>query len=97
MQINCEAIHCFDTASVRFAIYPDGFDGPRILADITEDALRDIYGARGAGDSLVAACQSNFGAIEAMALERHRQSPFRAIVLRTSDFENWALSPESIY
>ena len=34
-----EAIHCRDTQTVRFAIYPDGIDGPRIIARISDDAL----------------------------------------------------------
>jgi len=84
--MNCEAIHCFDVATVRFAIYPDGFDGPRILAEISEDALRDLFGARGGGDSLVRACQAHFGLIEARALARHRSAPSKAVQLNISDF-----------
>jgi len=34
--MTCEAIFCFDTATVRFAIYPDGFEGPRIVAQIAK-------------------------------------------------------------
>lgn len=83
---NCEAIHCFDMGTVRFAIYPDGFDGPRILAEISEDALRDRFGACGGGDSLVQACQAHFDLIEARALARHRSDPSRAVELNTNDF-----------
>ena len=97
--MNCEAIHCFDTATVRFAIYPDGLDGPRIIGQITEDALRDLFGARGGGDSLVDACQSNFDYIEARALERFRVAPSRAVTLTTKDFtsadRSRALMPEA--
>lgn len=84
--MKCEAIHCFDVATVRFAIYPDGYDGPRILAEISEDALRDLFGARGGGDSLVGACEANFDLIEAQALVRHRAAPLKAVKLCTSDF-----------
>jgi hypothetical protein len=34
-----EAIYCFDTAAVKFAIYPEGGTGPRIIAEIGEDPL----------------------------------------------------------
>ena len=67
--MSCEAIYCSDRATVRFAIYPDGFDGPRILAEISEDALRDLFGAHAGSDSLLQACQLHFGLIEAVALE----------------------------
>lgn len=94
--MNCEAIHCFDTASVRFAIYPEGLDGPRVLAEITEDALRDLYGARGGGDSLVQACQANFSAIESKALEMYVTYPRRPIRLRTQDLEP-SQAPVSVF
>jgi len=32
--MQCEAVYCFDRASVRFAIYPYDFDGPRILGEL---------------------------------------------------------------
>ncbi|WP_162566784.1 hypothetical protein [Variovorax sp. SRS16] len=84
--MTCEAIHCFDTATVRFAIYPDGFDGPRIIAEISEDALRDLFGARGGGNSLVDACKLHFSLIEARAVERYRSAPSRPVVLAITDF-----------
>ena len=84
--MNCEAIHCFDTATVRFAIYPDGFDGPRILAEITENALRDVFGARSGPDSLLKACERHFALISATALERYRLKPTQAVELETRDF-----------
>ncbi|MBU1357969.1 MAG: hypothetical protein KKC79_05955 [Gammaproteobacteria bacterium] len=84
--MNREAIYCFDTATVRFALYPSGPTGPRIIGQITEDALRDLFGARGGGDSLVAACRSNFDAIEAKALERYRAAPSSMVTLTTKDF-----------
>ena len=65
---------------------PDGLDGPRILAEISEDALRDLFGGHGRGDSLVQACQIHFDAIEAKALMRHRVEPFKPVKLDTRDF-----------
>ena len=70
--MRCEAIHCFDRATVQFAIYPDGLDGARILAEISEDALRDVFGASGGGDSLLQACNNYFTAIGAKALDVYR-------------------------
>ena len=84
--MNCEAVHCFDTATVRFAIYPDGLDGPRILGEITEDALRDLFGARGGPDSLLEACERHFELIAATAVIRHRLKPRQSIKLETMDF-----------
>ncbi|MDN8614365.1 hypothetical protein [Variovorax ginsengisoli] len=49
-------------------------EGPRVLAETSEDALRDVFGARDGPKSLLDACESNFGAIESVALEQ-AQSP----------------------
>ncbi|MEJ8827261.1 hypothetical protein WKW80_35670 [Variovorax humicola] len=84
----CEAVHCFDRATVRFAIYPDGLDGARILGEITEDALRDLFGARGGPDSLLEACERHFELIAAIALEQHRLKPRQSTKLETMDFAN---------
>ncbi len=84
--MTCEAVYCFDKASVRFALYPDGFDGTRVLAEISEDALRDVFGARGNGDSLVETCKMHFSAIEARALEHYRAVPRGSLNLVTDDF-----------
>lgn len=84
--MTCEAVYCFDKASVRFAVYPDGLDGPRVLAEISEDALRDVFGARGAGDSLVQACKTHFDTIEACAVSRFRSDPQGRLDLVTDDF-----------
>ncbi|MEJ8811417.1 hypothetical protein WKW77_10100 [Variovorax ureilyticus] len=81
-----EAIHCRDTETVRFAIYPDGFDGPRIIARISDSALHDIFEAPRDDASLAAACQAHFGRIEAKALERHHAAPQTAVLLETADF-----------
>jgi hypothetical protein len=79
-----EAIYCFDTASVRFAIYPDGV---RFVAAISEDPLRDLFGASEGGESLVQAYLDNADIINATALERHRLSNGRPVALETADFE----------
>ena len=81
-----EAIHCRDTETVRFAIYPDGFDGPRIIARISDGALHGIFGAPLDDDSLAAACQAHFGEIEAKALEHHHAAPQTAVLLEAADF-----------
>ncbi|MBO9650043.1 MAG: hypothetical protein J7605_16170 [Variovorax sp.] len=81
-----EAIHCSDTETVRFAIYPDGFDGPRIIARISDDALHEIFEAPRDDESLAAACQSHFDQIEAKALERYQAAPQTAVLLGCADF-----------
>lgn len=78
-----EAIYCYDRASVRFAVYEGGV---RIVAEISEDALRDVFGARGGSDSLLEACGQHAPLIGARALEKHRASPGRPILLVTADF-----------
>jgi len=82
-----EAIHCFDTATVRFAIYPAGPEGLRYVAEIAEDPLRDLFGASGGADSLVHAYLMNAELINARALVRQRESPGRPVLLETADFE----------
>ena len=85
--MNCEAIHCLDTETVRFAIYPDGFDGPRIMARIADDALHDLFGASNDEISLLATCESRFDVIEAKAVEHYRASPCIPVTLTANDFE----------
>ena len=81
-----QAIYCFDRAVVQFAFYPKGSADPRVLAEICEDALRDIFGAREGGESLVQAARDNFDLIEATALQRYRDEPSKPIELQISDF-----------
>ncbi len=81
-----EAIFCFDTATVRFAIYPDGFDGARVIAQISEFPLRDLFGADGGGDTLIAAYDRHAQAIDAAALRCYRADTRKPIVLQTADF-----------
>ena len=82
-----EAIFCYDTATVRFAIYPQGKQGPRCIAAIGEDPLRDLFGAKGGGETLVRAYQENAALIDALALARYRKVPGRPVLLGTMDFE----------
>jgi hypothetical protein len=82
----CEATHCLDSETVRFAIYPDGFDGPRVLARVSDEALHALFGAHRDEASLIDACAAYFDVIEAKALERHRASPAIAVELETTDF-----------
>jgi hypothetical protein len=84
--MRCEAIHCFERQSVRFAMYPGGLDGPRVLAEICEGALRDLFGAQGGPDTLLEACALHFDIIEAIALERYGRKPYTGVYLRTADF-----------
>lgn len=84
--MNCEAIHCPDSATVRFAIYPDGFDGPRIIARISEITLHQSFGADIDEASLVGACQAHFGLIEAKALEHYAATPEVPVLLEPVDF-----------
>ena len=84
--MDSDAIYCFDRASVLFAIYPEGGKGPRIVAEISEDALRDVFRAHGGGDSLVEACQSHCDVIERAAIRHYRQNPKAPVLLATRDF-----------
>ena len=83
--MKCEAIHCYDRGTVRFAVYPDGMDGPRVLAEVSEDALRDVLGASGGPESLLLACELNFPVLEEQVVRRFREDPRRAIYLETRD------------
>jgi hypothetical protein len=82
----CEAIHCPDTETVRFAIYPDGFDGPRIIAHVSVEALLELFGAADDEESLVETCDAHFDVIEEKALARHRAAPVIPVILDTADF-----------
>lgn len=89
-----EGIYCFDTASVRFAFYPDGDDGARILGLISEVTLRDAFNARdGSGDNLLATCRQHFNVIRQKAIGRYRAEPSQAVVLTTPDFAPPVLQP----
>lgn len=83
----CEAIFCYDTATVRFAIYPHGKQGPRFVAQIGEDPLRDLFGAKGGGETLVRAYEEHAALIDTRALERYSAAPGKPVILETVDFK----------
>ncbi|MBB3179571.1 hypothetical protein [Variovorax sp. Sphag1AA] len=81
-----EAIFLPAAGSVQFAIYPDGYDGARIIARIDEEALHKRFHApEGQGD-LVQAYALNSDSIDALAVERYRANPNEAICLHNADF-----------
>lgn len=88
--MNCEAIHCAETKTVRFAIYPDGLDGPRIMAHISEAALRGLSKTPDEALDLTGACEAYFVYIEAKALERYRAAPSMPILLGPEDLSSCA-------
>jgi len=83
--MNCEAIHCAETRTIRFAIYPDGLDGARIIAHISEAALRGLCETPGADADLTEACETYFDCIEAQAVARYRAAPCTPVVLESAD------------
>lgn len=84
--MSSEAVHCAATGSVRFATYPDGDDGARIIARVTREALCELFGATPHGDAMVQAYVRHADLIDACALMRYRLDPSRAVVLGVSDF-----------
>lgn len=83
-----EAIFLPAAGTVQFAIYPDGFDGARIIARIDEEALHARFHAPNGGDSaLVQAYAANADSIDAMATARYREDPTVAICLHAQDFQ----------
>lgn len=85
-EMNFEGIYCFDTASVRFAVYPEGAGGPRVIAQISEHTLRDGFGSRESGEQLLEVCRKHFHAIEPAAVARYRAAPLQLITLTLDDF-----------
>lgn len=83
--MTCQAIHCYDRACVRFAVYPEGPEGPRVLAEVPDDALRHAFGARGGPDSLVQSCEQNIDALEERVIRRFRLDPRQPVLLGTRD------------
>lgn len=81
-----EGIYCFDRGVVRFAIFPTGAAGPRILADISEEALADIFRVRGGGDAWLQGCDLNFDTIAAAAIKKWSSDPGAQILLEPPDF-----------
>ena len=59
----------------------------RVVAEISEEPLRDYFGADGGGESLVQAYERNAGLINALAIEHHVACCGRPVLLESSDFE----------
>ena len=82
-----EAIFIPAAGTVQFAIYPDGYDGARIIARIDEEALHSRFHAPEGEDSeLVQAYARNADSIDALATARYRENPTVAICLHSNDF-----------
>jgi hypothetical protein len=81
-----EGIYCFDIASVRLAVYPDGPGGARIVAQISEDTLHDAFGSREIGEELIQACKVHFDAIAAATIAPHKAHPRQPVMLMSDDF-----------
>lgn len=82
-----EGIYCFDTASVRLAVYPDGPQGARVVALISENTLHDGLGTREVGQRLLDVCRNNLHVIEPAVVARYRASPRHPVVtLSLADF-----------
>ena len=82
-----EAIFQAATGSVQFAIYPDGYDGARIIARIDEEALHArLKAPDGNSALLVKTYAENADSIDALATQRYRQNPTAAICLCSADF-----------
>ncbi len=83
-----EAIFLPAAASVQFAIYPDGYDGARIIARIDEEALHKRFHAPEGEDAgqLIEAYTRNADSIDARATARYRENPAEAICLHSNDF-----------
>jgi len=81
-----DVLYCFDRGCVLFSFHPQGEAGPREIAEISEEALRDVFGARGGGDSLAEACCLHRDSILEAALNRWRLHPGAPVELTTADF-----------
>ena len=83
-----EAIFLPAAGSVQFAIYPDGYDGARIIARIDEEALHTRFHAPEGEDAvqLLAAYMRTADSIDALAMARYRENPMAAICLHSNDF-----------
>lgn len=83
-----EAIYLSAHKTVRFAIYPDGLEGPRILAEVSEDALKKYCGAADSENEMVASYRANFSKIQMLALEKYTRSPSTFILVDEEDMKH---------
>ncbi len=82
-----DASYCLDKAAVRYLFYPEGSERPPARAYISEQALRDVFGARGGVRSLIEACERGYAVIRATAVAQYRARPIGAeVFLVTEDF-----------
>jgi hypothetical protein len=82
-----ESVYLSVHKTVRFAIYPAGMEGPRILAEVSKEALKTHCGASESPGEIVASYQANFGKIQMMALEKYANSPSAFILIDEEDFK----------
>lgn len=75
----------FDRSSVCFAIYPDGMEGPRVVARITAEALADTFEVPENHDAVLDAYRENAASIDAEALKRYRSDPSGDIVIKRGE------------
>jgi hypothetical protein len=83
-----EAIYLFARKTVRFAIYPDGLEGPRILAEVSEDALKKYCCASNSEIEIVASYRANYIKIHMLALEKYKRSPSTFILVDEEDMKH---------
>lgn len=81
-----EGIYCLYRGVVLFAVFPMGGTGSRILADISEEELADVFKVRGGGSSWVQGCGTYFSIIEAAAIKKWTSSPNTQVRLEAPDF-----------
>jgi hypothetical protein len=84
--MSSEAVYFSSRATVRFAIYPNGFEGARVLVEISKRALCDVFGAQDDGVSLIATYRAHFSKIQVRALSRYCHEPSVAVLLDNDDF-----------
>ncbi|WP_077003390.1 hypothetical protein [Variovorax sp. KK3] len=82
-----EAIFLPAVGGVQFAIYPDGYDGARIIARIDGEALHARFHAPEGDSALIRAYDENADSIDALATARYRENPMAAICLHSTDFQ----------
>jgi len=81
-----EASYSFDDAAVRFTIQPRGDEAEGEVAIISEQALRDAFGARGGVRSLLDAFEAGASLIIAKAMACLQDHPGQAVFLTSADF-----------
>lgn len=83
------AIYCYDRACVRFAVYPDGPVGRRVLAEVTDHALRHAFGVHGGPGALVQTCEQNIYFLEERVARRFRLDPRQPVMIDAGDLSSF--------